>query len=270
MTRRLFFYLMLGSGLTAWLACSDLERTNPLDPQNPKSFSTQVVLAELFVNDNVTYDTTGAIYPYSAYAEAALESLAIDFSSSRLLYAQYHIGEQHHDSLDLPANDDYYKQYVAANGDLKYAVPDVFINGPAIRVQGASDQDAAYARMRAAIANVLDQRCFFTIEGSMAVDSAAISVSARIARLGNSDSPDSLKAQYIVVRDMGQDNHHLVVCYTPAVVNLPVIDQSDIYQVPTQTIANTKKLPSDSVVVIVCIKNEQQAVLQTKLITGAQ
>jgi hypothetical protein len=270
MIRHIFSALAMAAGLAFWLSCADLERSNPLDPKNPDSFNKQVVLAEIFVNDSVWVDSIcSSVFQNSSFLEAAAESLFYEFTATRLVYAQYHIGEQYHDSLDMLPNLDYYRPYVTANGDLRYAVPDAFINGPFTRLQGATSLATIYTRMREAVTRVLDQRCAFTIEGTYAVDTTAavITVHARIARLGETDSPDNLKVQYIVVHDCNWDDHHLIVRHIVS-VPLPSIAHGDIYQVPAQSMANTKNLRPATTRVIVCIKDNRQAVVQAVLLFG--
>jgi hypothetical protein len=249
-------------------ACSDLDRANPLDPKNHDSFNKQTVLAELFVNDS-SLDNSGNFV--SSYTEAALEDLQEEFGYTRLVFAQFHISSTIPDPLADLNGDNliYYHSYVAAYGDsalVSAAVPDVYINGPHARFQGANNEASVYTRLRTALAAKLDQRCYFTIEGNFTVsDSARVSVSARIARLGMSNSTDGLKACFLALQNTGVDDHYFIVNGI-GTVPLPVVNHGEIYKVPTQTITLSRTANQAATMVIVCIKDADQNVLQSILL----
>jgi hypothetical protein len=117
------------------------------------------------------------------------------------------------------------------------------------------------------MAGSVDQRSYFTIEGSFnAVTTTQVAVSARIARLGPSAAGTDLTACFLVINDTGLDDHHFVV-WGIGSVNLPAIDNGEIYQVPAQTIALARPLTGASAV-IVCIKDARLQVLQAILLMG--
>ena len=63
-------YISLIAAVLVAGACSKLERKNPLDPKNPNSVRNQLILAELFVNDDVR-----SYYDYTTYTVEITDSL---------------------------------------------------------------------------------------------------------------------------------------------------------------------------------------------------
>jgi hypothetical protein len=246
--------------------CTDLERTNPLDPKNPDSFRTQVVLAELFVNDSVFTDSlrTGS-YPYCQYAETALESLYYEFGPDRLVYAQYHVGNTFHDSLDTRGNGDYHALYLAQSTQTTPLVPAIYINGPANPVVGATSYYSIFDRLRACLTPKLDANSHFTLEGTYAVAGTLVTVNSKLARLGPADYDGDLKVWYIVMEDLGFTRHHFIVRnYNSAPVS--GLDAGEVKELAVQKILLETGAVPQNICVIVCLKDPSHNVLQALLL----
>jgi hypothetical protein len=187
-----------GLVLSLW-ACDALERNNPLDPQNPNSERRQVVLVEAFLNTAT---------PFSAFAMAALDSLAPAFPSQQVVIVEYHLASATFpDASAIPANLDRYKNLTTTTP----AVPDVFFNGVWQRVQGASSTTAALLRYRRAVQNEIDKIAHFTIEAQKTISSTSLTVEATLARLGNERFDGNFSVGAIAWEDLGTAGHHHVV-----------------------------------------------------------
>lgn len=186
------------SALGLFLSCDQLERNNPLDPQNPNSERRRVVLVEAFVN---------ASTPFSAFALAALDSLALSFSPQHVLIVEYHLpSPAFADPLALPAGADRYKNLTAAAP----AVPDVFFNGVLQRAQGASNASTALSRYRSAIQNEIDKSAYFTLAAQKTISPTSLTVDVTVARLGNS-SFENFIVGAMVWEDLAMAGRHHVV-----------------------------------------------------------
>ncbi|MDZ7269588.1 MAG: hypothetical protein ONB48_20065 [candidate division KSB1 bacterium] len=186
-------------GLALLLAgCGGLERTNPLDPRNPASARPRVILLEAFVNDAT---------PYSPFALAALDSLRPAYPLDQVIIVEHHLpSTKFHDPYALPESADRYRSLAAAD----HAVPDVLVNGSAIRLQGASRAATAALRYRTALQNELGRIAHFTIEAKQSFSAAGVAIEVAVARLGNSAfGPFALRA--LVWEDLALAGHHQVV-----------------------------------------------------------
>jgi hypothetical protein len=179
-------------------ACEDLERNNPLDPQNPNSERRRVVFVEAFVNDAA---------PFNGFATAALDSLAAVFSRQQLVIAEHHLpSAKFADAEALPESADRYRLLTTADP----AVPDIFFNGTQNRAQGASSASSARLRYQNAIQVEIDKVAHFTVEAKKTISASQIDIEVTVARLG-SDSFSQFTVTAIIVEDLGAAGHHHVV-----------------------------------------------------------
>jgi hypothetical protein len=190
--RRILSFLLL------LVACENLERSNPLDPQNPSSARRRVVFVEAFANDAA---------PFSAFALQALDSLAVMFSQQQMLIAEHHLpSAKFTDAAALTESADRYKILTPAAP----AVPDLFFNGSQSRVQGASTMGTAAFRYRHAIQAEIDKAAYFTIEARKTISDNRIDVDVTVARLGK-DGFSQFVVTAMITEDMGRPGLHHVV-----------------------------------------------------------
>ncbi len=180
------------------VACEDLERNNPLDPQNPSSERRRVVFVEAFVNDAA---------PFSAFALSALDSLAVTFPQLQMVIVEHHLpSAKFTDAQALPESADRYKILTAAAP----AVPDLFFNGSPRRVQGASTVGTAALRYRHAIQAEIDKVAHFTIAAQKTISAHRIDIDVTVARLGK-DGFSQFAVTALIAEDLGTAGHHHVV-----------------------------------------------------------
>ncbi|MCI0695690.1 hypothetical protein L0337_27270 [candidate division KSB1 bacterium] len=179
------------------VACEDLERGNPLDPNNPSSERRRVVFVEAFVNDTA---------PFSDFALRALDSLAVTFSPQQVVIVEHHLpSAKFADAEALPESDNRYRLLTAADP----AVPDIFFNGSQSRVQGASTTGAAVFRYRHAIQAEIDKVAHFTIEAQKTISANRIDIDVTVARLGK-DGFSQFAVTAMIAEDLGAAGHHHV------------------------------------------------------------
>lgn len=173
---------------SAWLAAlllssaaCDLPRDNPLDPRNPDSRRPRRILIEAFVNLQ-----TGQ--PFDAYAIEGLDSLEAVYGG-RIAIIEYH---RNAGGFVTPfhrsENDILYGQYLAAAGSDRRGAPDVFVDGSAGRVQGASSAASVFGRIQKIILPGLTEPGLYSIEARLKASGGEIRPSVTLARLGSSDA----------------------------------------------------------------------------------
>ena len=178
-------------------ACEDLERNNPLDPRNPRSERNRLILVEAFVNDGT---------PFSSHALKALDTLSSRTAPGQVVIVEHHLPHPNFaDAYALAESRDRYHDLTATD----LGVPDVFLNGTAVRVQGASNEANALLRYRNAIDAEAGKTAFFTIEAKKNVNGSALTVDVAIARLGSSDF-GSFSVLAIAFEDLREAGHHRV------------------------------------------------------------
>ncbi len=174
-------YIFLCSLFFITVACSDLDRTNPLDPRNPNSKRAETVLIESFVNQS-----GGDVIASSI---EAFERLLTEYGKESFIYLEHHVEKTSGtDPWALDASLSRYLLLVPQTDE--QAIPDVMFNGSKARVQGASDAEAAYQRYKVTLEAELARETTFTIEQQVAISANQINVSADIAKLGNTNSSD--------------------------------------------------------------------------------
>ncbi len=194
--RKLHFGLC--GGLLLLCACEALERNNLLDPRNPRSERQRVTLVEAFVNDAT---------PFSPFALTALDSLSSAFSADQILIVEHHLPSANYaDAHALPESADRYRDLAAADR----GVPDVFFNGSALRLQGASDARNASTRYRGALQTAHSEIAYLTIEARKNILATTIEIDATFAPLGN-NGLSAFAVQAMVWEDLGPTGHHHVV-----------------------------------------------------------
>jgi len=191
--RVLFIGLML-----MLCGCEELARDNPLDPKNPQSERSRVIFIEAFVNEAT---------PFSPFALAALDSLALSFSREDVIIVEHHLpSATYTDPNALPESLTRYGDLTAVDP----AVPDVFFNGSSTRVQGASSVQTAFARYRSTVDRALGLVSHFTIEARKRTSGSTINVEATIARLGD-DGFSQFTVRAIVWEDLDGAQRHRIV-----------------------------------------------------------
>jgi len=203
-------------------ACADIDRNNILDPKNASSGRDGLAVAELFT-------TTGPGVPgaFNAYALSALDSLRKDFGSRFIAFVYHRNSAQYTDPDAVSLVEPYYEDYTTNyRADRFKGVPDLFINGPALRVQGASSAHSVIARAQSMVGDVLLSKGLFTIETEIAVDGQIISGQARIAPLGNKKSGE-LRLRILLTRDDGPLQKVLILALP---INMKEIDKGGFIQ----------------------------------------
>lgn len=183
--------------------CQDIPRDNLLDPKNPNSYNQQILAVEAFVNTN--NDTN--------HNELMLNAIDLlnEKYPNRLTILQYHrtIGS-FIDPYYLDLNDILYDSYVTAYHTNNKGVPDVFINGIAARIQGATTIDHALFRLEEAIQPLLLYNGYFAIELSASRNPNQVAISTKIARLG-SEAINNILVKAMLVEHIDNQWHKRVV-----------------------------------------------------------
>jgi hypothetical protein len=123
---------------------------------------------------------------------SALDQLQQKYSG-QINIAEYHRNTTDYtDPLTLPENEILYNVYLAAFAAQGKGVPDVFLNGTAERIQGASSIATAVIRLEQALQPLLLQNSFFTIESEINRNDDYADISIKVARLGSTDAHDLL------------------------------------------------------------------------------
>ena len=184
--------------LAGLMACKDIPRDNPLDPKNPESVREQTVLAEAFVNTNsVLADSV----LYNQNMLTALYRLQSKYGSRMVLSVHHRNLSGYQDSLAIFESEDLYQRYIQGTNDAVKGVPDVFINGLAARIQGASTSENAEYRVDTALQSFLIENGFFTIEPTITLSNGVLRCNTTFARLGSSVAKDILLKMF-VLQDM--------------------------------------------------------------------
>ncbi len=186
-------------------SCQELARDNPLDPKNPDSQTSSVVLLEAFVNTVVTP------VQYNVWSLEAGEAIQEEFSSDVIL-VQYHrdilqADDPYNNFSDHLAEqfDALQRDYVDFMGGAPRGVPDIFINGVADRISGASSEQTVKDRLKGAIQNFLNEKNRFLIQPEVTMNGQSLHVTCRVVALGNREA-GPLLLKIIFLKDFGQAN----------------------------------------------------------------
>jgi hypothetical protein len=165
-----------------------------------------VCLLEAFVNTSPDIPVSQR---FSHWAIEALDAVKVLYGE-RIIIAEYHRSSKTLGYLDpLDLDDRYeplYERYVFTSGSGQKGVPDIFINGSVHRVQGASDVESVKERLSTILAQRVLDDGLFLLEPVVDQENNRITVSCRLARLGN-QSVEDLRLRLIFTRKL--DNLHL-------------------------------------------------------------
>ncbi len=146
-----------------------------------------MILLEAFVN-------TSNPLPYNQWALQALDSISAVFGS-RILIAEFHRNtSQYNDPYSNPLLfEPLYTRYVENSSSPVKGVPDIFINGTAHRVQGASGVSSVITRLNDILSGLVILNSHFTLEpGEIRLSATELTAACQIARLGSQPAEDLL------------------------------------------------------------------------------
>lgn len=199
--------------------CEDIPRDNPLDPGNPDSYRQQIIAIEAFVN-------SGSIY--SAYAIRALDSLQQKYGD-RITRADLHrnqpSGLQDPDHLDEV--EFIYANYINSINNAVRGVPDIFINGTGMRIQGATTVANCYTRLEEAIQPYLVANSYLTLEPAVSKSGNVLELSLKLAGLGSGQN-ENLLVRVLLLENTGELNRENVVRKVIRSTLIPQLDAGDI------------------------------------------
>jgi hypothetical protein len=179
------------------ISCNDIPRDNPLDPKNPDSYRSQVILVEAFVNTNQALADS---LPVNQFMLSALNQFK-ERHENKVVIAEYHRGS-YEDSLAQPEFNLLYDKYLnGLNSSLK-GVPDIFMNGILARVTGASSVETALTRLETAFEPFLTAISEYTLEPKVIKTDTQIEIEVEIAKLGDSDAED-IVIRAVLIEDLG-------------------------------------------------------------------
>ena len=193
-------------------SCQDIPRDNLLDPQNPDSYTSSIILLEAFVNTNNPLS-------FNVWALQGLDEIK-DLYGNGIAVVEFHRNTtQYADSLaNTLVFEPIYENYVENSDPNIKGVPDIFINGIGGRVQGASSSSNVSSRLNDILTNQVIFNNYFTLEpAEIILNNSQLSASCKIARLGNQSSEDlilriiliqQINTEYLkrVVRDVKKSN----------------------------------------------------------------
>lgn len=209
---------------------------NPYDPRNAEGRRPRAVLAELFVVD------PAAAAPVRTAIEAVERLLAEEFRPGTVVLLRYHLPSRTFpdDPLALEAAGPRYERYVEEPE--RRGVPDLFVNGAATRVTGATEATRTRNRYRAAFEEARAAASAVAIETWLvpAQDAAGLRVGARVAALGSADALD-LEIQFALLVDRGPGGMGVVRALPPA-QPLPLVPGGEVIEVASDPVT----LPLDA------------------------
>ena len=157
------------------VTCDNLDRTNPLDPQNPESQTKRIVLVDIFTN--VSGDEL---------AEAsinAISRLSDEYKHDPFLLLEHHIEKTPGtDALAQSGSLIRYKQYVPDPS--RQGLPHVFFDGLSSDIQGISDAETGYNRYLKELETRMTIPALFSIEANAKLTGDEFFLDGKIARLG--------------------------------------------------------------------------------------
>lgn len=177
------------------ISCDDIPRDNILDPKNSSGYCQPVILIEAFVN--TSYDACDR-------AIEALYLIEADYGG-KIVVAEYHRDVADSiDSYSYLQYDALHQKYVdESSSSTQRGVPDIFVNGAANRVSGASSVNSVRDRLNPIISELVIQKNEYFLEPSVEVNNTTINASCKVARLGNQAAAD-LRLKLIFIKDYGE------------------------------------------------------------------
>ena len=182
------------------IQCSDLPRDNVLDPGNPNSYQSSVILLEAFVNTNNPY-------PYNQWALQALDSIQAIYGSNIVIVEYHRDTQEFNDPYSKPLIfEPLYEKYIENSLFKVKGVPDIFINGATHRVQGASSIISVMERVNTVLSQSVGLNNYFTLESEdIQFNGNQLIISCKIARMGN-QSAGNLTLRAIVARQVNSQD----------------------------------------------------------------
>lgn len=179
--------------LVLFLRCDDIPRDNILDPKNPSSRQPKIITIEAFV-----YTGDDAPNNINESLLHALDQIENDYGN-KVTIMEYHRNTTNYtdDPYHTTGNENLYNIYTGNTGK---GVPDVFIDGIAGRVQGASSVQNSVFRLEQALQPFIIQNSFFSMEPQVMVQNSEIDLFLKVARLGSSYAQDILVKAVVIYK----------------------------------------------------------------------
>ena len=231
--------------------CAEIDRDNLLDPKNSASSRQSVVVLEGFVT--VSEDENQP--QYNQYALEALNQLKDNYGNRIVLLIYHRNSTAYIDPRSLDNVNPLYQNYLNIAGG-RSGVPDVFINGPLSRVQGASNSVNVYERTNLIIDEKIKELSYFTVEADIRDKINHFEISCRVAALGNKSAGDLLLRIYLLA------NYEESAPYFYHAVNNIIdpipINRIDAGEFIEETILIEKNQQSERIILILSDKNLQE------------
>jgi hypothetical protein len=216
-------------------------------------------MIEVFVNLH-----TG--FPYDEYMVGALDSLAG-------MYPDVVIAEYHRNTRDFQTpyhrdeNEVLYLHYLEAIGSDLKGMPDVFINGTESRIQGASDKASAFFRLQQTVLGRTPALSRFYIEISAAVQAGQITPTVTLARLGDTDSEESLLVKAVLVSRIAAPLYTRVVTGTVKSAEIGRLSHGKTKKISLPAMQFDDSVPTE-LIAYVCDRNETRIYQVEKIRIG--
>lgn len=246
-------YLFLSAGLLIFTnACGDLERSNPLDPENKNAIADQISVAEIFVH---RYTRGDSINRYIAFAQQALYDLKETFGQ-RMVILEYHMNlsdTTKKDSLVIPQNElRYQNEY---NPGVKpRAFPHAFFNGKYIDIQGASSFEVARQRYQIILDSLTIKKTKLYADTRLKEEGTEFTINVSLARYGK-ETIQGLLVEYILIEDIGHLGRYTVRAILPA-ESVDQIPGGEIYRLPEKTAPKSIVSRPDKTRAVILVKNQ--------------
>jgi hypothetical protein len=180
-------------------SCEDIPRDNILDPKNPSSRKDQIVIIEAFVNTNEN------LPPYNFWMLEALRELEDKYGPSLVICEYHRTLENYDDPYATLENDLLQADFTAVKG-----VPDVYINGSTVRIQGSSGKENSLLRLETALQNLLNQNSYFALEAEISRNGNWMQVRVQLARLGVTTA-HNIRVKAVIKEKIDNGYHRHVV-----------------------------------------------------------
>lgn len=185
-------------GLAGLSACTDLERTNPLDPENPDAETLQRIVVENFI---IHYtDISSVPVPVQA-SQDALYELKQTYGN-QLLILEYHQFPYLTGNADNLARSDDTTRYNTYRGSTARGFPHVFFNGPSTGLQGASSKETAKNRYDTVLDSLTLRKVKLHAEVERTISGNTMTITSRLAGFG-SQTITGLVVEYVVYENRG-------------------------------------------------------------------
>jgi hypothetical protein len=192
---RIIAFVFCLAGLSA---CTDLERSNTLDPENPDAETLQRIVVENFI---IHYTDVPSVPAPVQASQDALYELKQTYGN-QLLILEYHQKPQltaNQDNLSRYADSVRYDSY---RGSTARGFPHVFFNGPATGLQGASSKETARNRYDTVLDSLALRKVKLHAEVERSISGNTMTITSRLARFG-STAITGLVVEYIVYENRG-------------------------------------------------------------------